>query len=168
MATATDSLHDAVEYALLRLGLEGFCLKKEQFLSIKSIYEGNNTFVWLPTGYGKSLCYQALPFVMDHKRGLVGTDRNSGVLVISPLVALIADQIQQLRSNGVKCCVITSASDLPKAFLATPTSLCSDSLLYCTPEALVLPKWRDALEDSSVSIVLLLWSLMKPIVFPKW
>ena len=90
---------------------------------------------------------------MDHKRGLVGTDRNSGVLVISPLVALIADQIQQLRSNGVKCCVITSASDLPKAFLATPTSLClcSDSLLYCTPEALVLPKWRDALEDSSVS-----------------
>ena len=151
MATATDSLQDAVQYALLRLGLEGFCLTKERFLSIKSIYEGNNTFIWLPTGYGKSLCYQALPFVMDHKRGLVGTDRNSGVLVISPLVALIADQIQQLRSNGVKCCVITSASDLPKAFLATPTSLCSDSLLYCTPEALVLPKWRDALEDSSVS-----------------
>ena len=102
---------------------------------------------------------------MDHKCGLLGTDRSSAVLVISPLVALIADQILQLRSNGVKCCVITSASDLAKPFLANPTSLCSDSLLYCAPEALVLPKWRNALEDSSVSHHIVAVVLMKPIVF---
>ena len=49
----TDSLHDVVQYALLRLGLEGFCLK-EQFLSIKSIYEGNDTFVWLQQAMGRA------------------------------------------------------------------------------------------------------------------
>ena len=48
-------------------------------------------------------------------------------------------------------CYHICISFIAKPFLEKPTSLCSDSLLYCAPEALVLPKWRDALEDSSVS-----------------
>jgi len=59
---------DAVSYALKQLQMSHFCLKPEQRSSMKVIYDGNNDFMWLPTGYGKSLCFHALPFLMDFKR----------------------------------------------------------------------------------------------------
>ena len=56
---------------------------------MRVVYEGSNVFVWLPTGYGKSLCYQVLPFLMDYKKGLVDSGKSCGVLVVSPLIALM-------------------------------------------------------------------------------
>ena len=41
-------------------------LKDEQLSAIEAVYEGHNVFVCLPTGCGKRLCYQTLPFVMEH------------------------------------------------------------------------------------------------------
>ena len=70
--------------------------KEEQLSSVKAVYEGNDVFVWLPTGFGKSLCYQILPFVFDHKLGLIGSGMSSAVLVVSPLVSLMVDQVQKL------------------------------------------------------------------------
>ena len=118
---------------------------------MEAIYKGRDVFVWLPTGYGKSLCYQALPFLMDSKRGFVNTDKRSAVFVVSPLVALMIDQVKSLRSRDVKCSVVTSSSGIEKDLLATRDSLSSDSLLFCTPEALVRSKWRDAIDDRMVS-----------------
>jgi ATP-dependent helicase YprA (DUF1998 family) len=63
----------SVKYALERLGLRHFSLKPGQQQSIEAVYNGRDVFVWLPTGYGKSLCYVVLPFLMDHKLCLVGT-----------------------------------------------------------------------------------------------
>jgi len=60
--------------------------------------------VWLPTRFGKSVCYQVLPFVMDYKRGLIGTPKSSAVLVVSPLITLM---IKSLLSRGVKLSIIT-------------------------------------------------------------
>ena len=40
-------------------------LKTEQIASIMAVCNGKDVFVWLPTGFGKSLCYEVLPFVMD-------------------------------------------------------------------------------------------------------
>ena len=56
---------------------------------MKVAFDRHDVFMWLPTGYGKSLCYQALPFMIDSELGLVDTGKNSVVLVISPLIALM-------------------------------------------------------------------------------
>lgn len=105
-------------------------------------------FVWLPTGFGKCICYQVIPFVMDYKRGLVDTPKNSAVLVVSPLIALMVDQVERLRARGVSSSIIASGNDLTRSLTATESSLSTDSLLFCSPEALVLPKWRDVLAGS--------------------
>ena len=52
---------------------------------------------YLP-GFGKSICYEVLPFMFDKN---LGTD-NSLVIVVSPLVSLMVDQVRSLRSRSVK------------------------------------------------------------------
>ena len=143
---------DAVTFSLLKLGLSGVSLKEEQLSSIKAAYEGKDVFVCLPTGYGKSLCYQTLPFVMDHKyRHKASRIGHSAALVVSPLISLMADQVSSLRKRGVKASIISSTSAVPKEMIATESSLASDSLFFCAPEALVATKWRDALEQDEFS-----------------
>ena len=94
-----------VFYALSQLQMADISLKEEQRLSMEAICNGHDVFVWLPTGsgYGTSLCYQALPFIMDCKRGLVGSQERSLVLVVSPLIALMVDQVTSLRKRGINC-----------------------------------------------------------------
>ena len=134
MMACGPSFSESLVYALSSLKMSHLTLKPEQRSSMEAIYDGRDVFVWLPTGYGKSLCYQALPFLMDSKLGFVNTEKSSSVFVVSPLVALMIDQVKNLRSRGVKCSVITSSSDVEKNLIATNSSLSSDSLLFCTPE----------------------------------
>ena len=65
-------------------------LKSQQSEAIFQFLHGRDVFVALPTGYGKSLCYMALPWIFDRLRGVTN---QSVVLVVSPLVALMADQV---------------------------------------------------------------------------
>ncbi|MBL0098273.1 MAG: DEAD/DEAH box helicase [Bacteroidetes bacterium] len=64
---------------------------------IRSIIEGKDTLALLPTGGGKSICFQVPAMAMP---GLC--------LVISPLIALMKDQEQQLRDKGIRAVAITS------------------------------------------------------------
>ena len=139
-------------YALKKLGRPNISLKKEQIMSVEAIYNGKDVFVWLPTGFGKSLCFQVLPFMMDHKLGLIGTKKSCSVLIICPLLALMMDQVQSLRRKGVKSSVITSGNSfLKEVYAADECSLLQDSLLFCTPEALIRSKWRFCFENPAVS-----------------
>ena len=147
---STSSFEEALLYSVKRLKLHSkVSLKPEQ--RIEAVYDRSDVFVWLPTGFGKSLCFQTLPFVMDHKLALVGSQKSSAVLVVSPLVALMVDQVRSLRSCGVKASIITSGTGIGKEFLSSETSLTTDSLFYCAPEALVTSKWRDLLEKPEIS-----------------
>ena len=105
------SFSEALHFSLSALKQSQVSLKPEQRMAIQAVYEGNDVFVLLPTGFGKSLCYQTLPFVMDYKLRLVGTEKSSAVLVISPLVALMVDQVQSLRGRGVKSSSLPSWSE---------------------------------------------------------
>ena len=136
MAECSSAFASAIAYSLDKLGIPDIALKEEQQEAVKVIYDGKDVFVLLPTGFGKSLCYQVLPFVMDYKYSCTGTQKtSSSVLVISPLIALMIHQVESLRSRGVKCSIATS-----------------DSLLFCAPEALVTSRWRDILEEPVISV----------------
>ena len=50
-----------------------FMLKAEELDAIKCIFDGKDVFLWLPTGFGKSICYETLPFVFNCKHSDGGT-----------------------------------------------------------------------------------------------
>ena len=113
MATPTETEFDsALQHSLCRLGVATITPKPEQRKAVQSIYQGRDVFVWLPTGFGKSLCYEVLPFVMDHKLGRVGSAA-SLVLIVSPLIALMTDQVSSLRKRGVKAAVMRLSMTSP-------------------------------------------------------
>ena len=141
----------AVRYSLETLGSPHLSLKKEQYQALKAIYDRRDVFVCLPTGFGKSLCYQTAPFVMDYKLGHLGTQKRSAVVVVSPLVSLMVDQVQSLRRRGVKSSIMSSSSTIAQDLLASDLNMDVDSLLYASPEALATSHWRDALEKQASS-----------------
>ena len=64
------SFSEALHFSSEALKLESqVSLMPEQWMAIQAVYEGNDVFVLLslPTGFGKTLCFQTLPFVMDYK-----------------------------------------------------------------------------------------------------
>ena len=67
-------------YALERLVCASVTLKDEQTACVKAIYEEKDVFLWLPTGFGKSMtmCYEVLSFVFDDKLGR----RDGGLLSV--------------------------------------------------------------------------------------
>ena len=78
-----------MEEAARRLG---YILKEDQKKVITSFIDGEDVFAVLPTGYGKSLCYQCLPYIYDKIRedGLI-----SIIIIITPLIAIIKDQVSE-------------------------------------------------------------------------
>jgi len=74
-------------------------LKPEQLLAVHHIYEGRDVFLLLPTTFGKSICYEVLLFLLDCK---LGKSESIIVIIVSPLVSLIVDQVASLRSHGLK------------------------------------------------------------------
>lgn len=102
---------EALIFALGCVGKSHLTLKNEQVEALKSIFcgRGIDTFLWLPTGFGKSLCYECLPFLFDYKlRRREKRDRCT-VLVLSPLISLMVDQVSSLRKRGI-CAAILSSS----------------------------------------------------------
>ncbi len=67
----------------------------EQELAITYFIRGNDVFVSLPTGYSKSLCFALLPSVLK------GVEKASIVLVISPLISIITDQVASFCAKGI-------------------------------------------------------------------
>ena len=104
------ALQEAIAYSLQCVQRDDLVLKPEQKKVLSFLYEGQDVFAWLPTGYGKSICFQLLPFMFDFKLGRHGTTtspRTTGtigpsiVLVVSPLVSLMIDQVANLRQRGI-------------------------------------------------------------------
>ena len=140
-------LDHSIFLALQLVGCPSVTLKAEQRACIKSVYEGKDVFLWLPTGFGKSLCYEVLPFVLGHKL----ERQDCLVIVVSPLVSLMTDQVQSLRRRSVRCAIMSSGGRVDKEYVATKEDLQKSSLLFCAPEAIDLGNWRDVIAKPEIS-----------------
>ena len=93
---------------------------------IASVMEGNDTFALMPTGGGKSICFQVPALLLD---GIA--------LVISPLVALMKDQVQNLQARGIKAIALTGGiSENECIDLLDNCQYGNYKLLYLSPERL--------------------------------
>ncbi|MDK9557868.1 DNA helicase RecQ [Marinobacter sp. M216] len=109
---------------------------------IREVVSGNDALVLMPTGGGKSLCYQVPALV-----------RPGTAIVISPLIALMQDQVAALRELGVKAAFLNSTMDFEQA-RATEYALMTGELdlLYCAPERLIQPRTIELLHNASISL----------------
>ena len=104
---------DSVLEDVLRSRGQGNLIKHRQKEALQSIvFKGQDCLIVLPTGYGKSLIYQMLQSLFDKisARNLSSKDK-SIVIVVSPLNALIDDQINKLKSAGVNCTSLRICGD---------------------------------------------------------
>lgn len=100
---------------------------------VKDALAGRDLLALMPTGGGKSLCFQ-LPALLQ-----------TGVtLVVSPLIALMQDQVRLLHDNGIAASFVNSSLDFAEIQLRTAALLRGEyRLFYLAPERLLLPEFLD-------------------------
>ncbi|WP_306353528.1 DNA helicase RecQ [Flavobacterium sp. '19STA2R22 D10 B1'] len=113
---------------------------------VKSIITGNNTFVIMPTGGGKSLCYQLPALVQE------GT-----AIVVSPLIALMKNQVDAIRSlsseNGIAHVLNSSLTKTEIAQVKKDITSGLTKLLYVAPESLTKEEYVTFLKNVPLSFV---------------
>ncbi len=115
-------------------------LREGQELAIREFLKGKDVFVSLPTGSGKSLCYWILPYIFDFIRGRC----DSMVLVVSPLIAIMQDQVDILHTKGVTAVYVGSAH----APVIEEIKDGKFQVLFFSPECLLTElDWRDVLHS---------------------
>lgn len=111
-----------------RFGYSSFRLNQQAI--IESVLKKHDTFVLMPTGGGKSLCYQIPALLLD---GIT--------LVISPLIALMKDQVDALRLNGIAAAYLNSTqSNAEQEAILNQAKNKELKLLYLAPESTFLKK----------------------------
>ncbi|MEI6595424.1 MAG: DNA helicase RecQ [Bacteroidota bacterium] len=140
MDVANKSVKDCLQEFF---GFDSF--KGEQEKIIQNLLAGNDTFVIMPTGGGKSLCYQ-LPALM-----MPGT-----AIIISPLIALMKNQVDQIRafsSNHVAHFINSSLSKTDITIVKKDVSLGNTKMLYIAPETLKKEETIEFLKSINISFV---------------
>jgi ATP-dependent DNA helicase RecQ len=137
-------------------GLESFRGDQEEIIT--SALAGHSSLVLMPTGTGKSLCYQ-MPAVVG--KGLV--------LVISPLIALMHDQVTKLRKLGVRAEAINSAmSKQDRLERLEKLKAGHWQLLYVTPERLRKAEFKEALAEYQKSHTIQLLAVDEAHCISQW
>ena len=109
---------------------------------IERVIAGEDVFLVMPTGGGKSLCYQ-VPAL--HRKGLA--------VVVSPLIALMKDQVDALVANGVRAaCFNSSLSSAEVRRVSSSMETGELDLLYVAPERLMQPEFLERLNSLEVSM----------------
>ncbi|MFP5344094.1 MAG: RecQ family ATP-dependent DNA helicase, partial [Gammaproteobacteria bacterium] len=109
---------------------------------VHTLMAGNDALVLMPTGGGKSLCFQ-IPSIARPGTGLV----------ISPLIALMQDQVAALKQAGVRAAFLNSTLDATAAGMVEQQLLSGElDLLYVAPERLMLERTLDLLARANIAL----------------
>ena len=141
-AGATGTLGDSEALATLHrvFGYDAF--RGEQEAIIEHVVAGGDAVVLMPTGGGKSLCYQ-IPSLVRPGTGIV----------VSPLIALMQDQVDALRALGVRAGFMNSTQDFDERRTVEAEFLAGElDLLYLAPERLRLDTTLDLLSRAKISL----------------
>src|SRR5882757_7464634 len=131
---------DALSVLNSVFGLPAF--RGEQEKIVRHVNEGGNCLVLMPTGGGKSLCYQ-LPALLREACGIV----------VSPLIALMRDQVAGLLEAGVRAAVLNSTLSFEEANAVEQRLLAGDlDLLYIAPERLLKPRCLSLLARARIAL----------------
>lgn len=128
--------------AVLRdvFGFENF--RGLQEAVVGHVASGGDALVLMPTGGGKSLCYQ-VPALLREGTGIV----------VSPLIALMQDQVDALRQFGVRAAFLNSTLDADTARQVEDALLAGElDLLYVAPERLLTPRFLSLLDRSRIGL----------------
>jgi len=110
---------------------------------INSVLEGKDTLALLPTGGGKSICYQ-----------VPGLAKEGLCIVISPLIALMKDQVENLKQRGIKAvCVYSGMSSREIDIILDNCVYGNIKFLYVSPERLVTKIMRVRMQKMNVNLV---------------
>ncbi|WP_064014635.1 DNA helicase RecQ [Deinococcus puniceus] len=109
---------------------------------VQTVLDGGNALVLMPTGGGKSLCYQ-LPALLRPGVGII----------VSPLIALMKDQVDTLRQLGVRAAFLNSSLSLSEVRDVESALMAGElDLLYAAPERLLLPRTLELLERVQIAL----------------
>ncbi len=133
---------EKAQYALKKFfGYDNF--REGQLNIILNILSNKDVFCIMPTGAGKSICYQIPALIMD---GIT--------LVISPLISLMKDQVDSLKENGVSATYINSTKSLEEIKeILKDASLGIYKLIYIAPERLESKIFVNMIKDLNISQV---------------
>ena len=122
-------------------GYEDFRPGQEEIIS--SILEGSDTLALLPTGAGKSLCYQVPALVLDQL-----------CLVISPLIALMQDQVRELSERGLNAVQLSSQQSRSEQDRILDNCRYGHTrFLFISPERLMNAEWLEAITQLPIGLV---------------
>ncbi|MCW1805939.1 DNA helicase RecQ [Brachybacterium squillarum] len=131
---------DALQILSTVFGYDAF--RGEQAQIIDQIAAGGDAVVLMPTGGGKSLCYQ-IPSLLREGTGIV----------VSPLIALMADQVAALGAVGIRAAFLNSTLDPHEAQAVEQQLIAGElDLLYMAPERLVLPRTVQLLQRARLAL----------------
>jgi ATP-dependent DNA helicase RecQ len=139
--TETDAAADIYTKALSQFGLTAF--RNGQRDIIHSVVQRQDTLAVLPTGGGKSLCFQ-LPAALENRL----------VVVVSPLIALMRDQVSNLQKRGMNAgCLHSQQSDSEKREVFAQMSKGGAFVLYLSPERVQKDGFQKWIQRRDIALV---------------
>ena len=136
-------MHQPTPLDLLKtyFGYDRFLPLQEEIIA--TVLDGRETLVLMPTGGGKSLCYQLPALCLD-----------GATLVVSPLIALMKDQVDGLRANGIAADFINSSLSQSDVSQVRARTLSGETkILYLAPERLALSGFQHFLSNLNVGLI---------------
>ena len=122
-------------------GYDGFRPMQEEIIS--AILNGEDTLALMPTGGGKSVCFQVPAMA---KEGIC--------LVVSPLIALIKDQVQNLNARGMRALAVYSGMNYHQIDVALDNAIYGDyKFLYVSPERLQTPLFQERVQKMNINFL---------------
>ena len=117
-------------------GFDSFRSQQEEI--INRVLKNKDTVALLPTGGGKSLCYQLPAFLTE-----------GCTLVISPLIALMQDQVDQMNAKGIKSMMLTNTQ--PLNIQLDNCQYGDFKLMYCSPEKVLSKEFRQRIKELKIN-----------------